>query len=962
MLAFGSPELVALYLPQVSQKFNHAQWRRLARLQPDLALAALQQRLDNLAEQEDLFIRHFNAVIPILTRSRPDALLALLRSPLLVDLLASLELKELWRQRPDDLLELVLATHVRIDLDEYAVYRRLTPEHLSLLARQYNINASIDQWLKILSPEQRVAFFEAQLQHMATEGFVPLDILDLLPRQQREQEARRVWSLTDLSLHQLELRRQYASLLPWPEALEKLDYELHHADVERRAQALEILAGVVAYQRERLPELLALFLEHRNEPDPARLSMFDGLKELPPSAWRTEQLPGLAELLRISLEASDLSHGTLVHLVSFLIRLAAFHPQWAAEQIAAILQTHGTSPLSVYFYGVSPLEEYLRAEHIRSMAPLLLPVLSAWLQQDKYEALMDCAEAFASQLRSFPELAQLLAQALPKVQTIEAGQRILKLLVRWQPALTNTLIPTLVQQDPSWILAPAVKKYLQRYRQDLLAAFLARTTIQGRFSLEETSFLLEVESPLSLTQSQQERYAGRLEQAMVGERGRRVPKKIGLQLAALPAILPERLLTFIQDQDKHNYYQRQAAINALSKLDTSLAAQTIFSLLREQAEKDGATSMGHSLMAALWRPLRRMPEAEAFRLLTSHTFTQLTLQKEITFLIGRLSLDAAYQYLLQLQTRPELHPDLQAAGVRALWNHLDRPQTWEILQQAARAASSSTAFKIGHILSEQLAPQELQQLLRLFHTALQHATSEARLELLQNIARLTLRDTQRILTPALLSAMLSPTTAEAESAITAFMTICTDRDIPQLQENVRILCRDRRRLFKLLPCFSLWSSPRYHRYRDLSASKLKSKRKLALALLAVLAEYPATSKVRLDNAFKLLSMADIIEVLKQLAEADQLYPEVLVDACERLQHSRTVTTDDLEAVQAALAEHPDERLRRVALAALTAQAHAQHYSSNWTPALIARLYRYQSDPSPLVLEAALTIFPEPREA
>ncbi|GHO84719.1 hypothetical protein [Dictyobacter formicarum] len=957
LLSFGSPELVAQYLPQLSQRFNRAQWRRLARWQPDLALTALQQRLENLAEQEELFVDHLNAVIPILARVLPDALLALLRSPLLADLLFQLQLVELWRQRPNELFDLLLSVHASIDLYKYKVHRRLTLERLHILAQQYSTDDQLVAWLEILPPRQRVEVFEAQLQHVTTQGLVPFEILTLLSRQQREQEARRIWSRTDLALRQLEVRREYAQLLPWAEACEKLDYELRHSDVKRRAQALETLARSVVYQRERLDDLLALFLEHRNEPDPARLSMFEGLNSLPPSTWQTAHLPALAELLHASLDAIDLSNHTLWQLMYLLIRLVPWHTQWAAEQMVTILQVRDTFPLPAYFYDVPPLEEQLRPELIRSIAPIFLPTLTDWRQRDKSEALVACAEAFGRQFRNFPELAQLLVQSLQKAQTTADAQSILSLLVKWQPELSNNLIPALVQQDPSWILVSEVEQYLQRYRQDLLAPFLERTTIQGRFSLEEISFLLFVDFPLTLTQSQQERYAGHLEQDIASGRDRKLLKKTCLQLAALPPIAPERLLRL--SQDTHSYNQQLNAINALAMVDNTLAAEAIFSLLRGQAEKNESTAMLRSTLRALWRALRRMPEEAAFYLLTSYTFPQLMVQKEIIFLIGKLSLDAAYQYLLDLQTQSERHPDLRAAGIRALWNHLDRPQTWEILQLAASSASSSMAFKIGHISPEQLTPQELQQLLRLLHTVLQHSGQEARLELLQNIAQLSLRDTQRILTPTLLNAMLSQSTAEVEAAITAFMAICTDRDIPQLQESLRILYMDRRRMFELLPCFSLWRSTKYRNFLNISERKLKSKRKLALALFAVLAEYPATGKVRLCNAFKLLPMADIIELLKHLAETNQLHADALMDACDLLNatYPRTMTTDDLQAVQDALAEHPDERLRRVALAALIAQARETRYSSNWTPELIARLHTYQSDPSLLVAEAALNVFP-----
>ncbi|GCE06980.1 hypothetical protein [Dictyobacter aurantiacus] len=958
LLPFGSPDVVARYLPRVSPRFSRDQWRRLARWQPELALDVLQRRLEDLGEQEELFIAHLNATIPILVRVHPDGLLALLRSSRLTDLLSRLKLEELWRRRPNELFDLLYAAHIDINLDEYIINRHITMDRLHLLARHNSKDYRIIESLGLLPPEQRVEIFEAHLRHVTDRGMPPFEALALLPRQQREQEARHLWSRTDLDLRQWEERRQYAQLLPWPEARAKLDYDLHHADVQRRDCALGILARAVAYQREHLDDLLDLFLKHRNEPDPVRLSMCDGLNALPPGAWREAHLPALAAFVRASLDAIDLSMHTLEKLARLLFRLVPWHLQWASEQIAALLGERGAFPLSASVYDEPALESLLTARHIRGLVPILLPVLTDWLRQDKREALAACAASLGCQLRHFPELGQLLAQLVASSQTTTEAQRIMKLLIRWQPALSHTLIPELVARDPSWIMVSAVEEYLQRFRQDLLSPFLVRTTIQGRFASEEAHFLPSMKSGLVLTQSQQERYAERLEGEIASSFEHRLLRNAYSQLALLPAIAPERLLSLAQNT--RNYNRQIGAINALATTDNTLMAATIFALLREQSEKDESVYMLRVTLRALRRALRRLPEEAAFELLSSYTFPQLTMRKEITLLIGRLSLDAAYQYLLDLQTREGQHPDLRAVGIRALWNHLDRPLTWEILQRAASTASNNMAFKIGHIPPEQLTSQELQQLLRLLHTTLQHAGQEARLDLLQNIGELSLRDTQRILTPLLLSMMLSESVAEAEAAITAFMAVCTDRDIPQLQETIRVLGRDRRRLLMLLPRFSLWSSVKYRRYRNLSKSKLQGRRQLALALISVLGEFPATSQVRLRNVFTLLSIADVIELIKQLVETDQLHPEALMEACNQLNvvyHPRPLAEEDLRAVQDALAAHPDERLRRVALAALCAQAHETHYSSEWTPELTERLRVYQSDPSPLVAEAALNIFP-----
>jgi hypothetical protein len=64
--------------------------------------------------------------------------------------------------------------------------------------------------------------------------------------------------------------------------------------------------------------------------------------------------------------------------------------------------------------------------------------------------------------------------------------------------------------------------------------------------------------------------------------------------------------------------------------------------------------------------------------------------------------------------------------------------------------------------------------------------------------------------------------------------------------------------------------------------------------------------------------------------------------------------DDWRAVEAGLASHADDRLRRIALAALVAQAKGP---AGWTEDLRSRLAIYQTDSSTLVASAAAFTFP-----
>src|SRR5258706_285454 len=81
------------------------------------------------------------------------------------------------------------------------------------------------------------------------------NLLRALPGDARQQEARR---LVKRWRTQPERQMQFASCLPWDEAVAVLDNGLHATDASLRAQSLGALIDACAYSRDRLPELLAL--------------------------------------------------------------------------------------------------------------------------------------------------------------------------------------------------------------------------------------------------------------------------------------------------------------------------------------------------------------------------------------------------------------------------------------------------------------------------------------------------------------------------------------------------------------------------------------------------------------------------------------------------------------------------------------------------------------------------------
>jgi hypothetical protein len=129
---------------------------------------------------------------------------------------------------------------------------------------------------------------------------------------------------------------------------------------------------------------------------------------------------------------------------------------------------------------------------------------------------------------------------------------------------------------------------------------------------------------------------------------------------------------------------------------------------------------------------------------------------------------------------------------------------------------------------------------------------------------------------------------------------------------------------------------------------------VARAVLAILSSDPLTIRLRVELAAAALPAEELAGYLDRLAAADVLHADALAVAQVALGPvGERLEPESLDALEAALGASPDERLRRLALAALTAGARAH----GWTDDRLRRLRGYRGDPAPLVAEAAQFTLP-----
>ena len=244
LLPYASPAAVERHLALASSTFGLEDWRRLARLHPDVAAAELLREVEAGAGDDPALIQRAGAVLPLLATRRPDAAVALTRALAASTPLSRLPLDALSRRRPDAVAGLLVASEdaapAVYDLSEVA--HRLDRERLeALLTRRFDSLRWTQKWFPRRPVAEREALFRAFGRGFRDElGVVQPWVVGALPRPLREAEGRRHLALPAFAADPLPVL-PYAAYLPWDEARAAVDSALRHPDADLRGAALGAL-------------------------------------------------------------------------------------------------------------------------------------------------------------------------------------------------------------------------------------------------------------------------------------------------------------------------------------------------------------------------------------------------------------------------------------------------------------------------------------------------------------------------------------------------------------------------------------------------------------------------------------------------------------------------------------------------------------------------------------------------
>lgn len=975
LLSFASEGLVALHITDLVEAGGPLAWSRLCTRHPAFAARWFLADLDKGTSVDPRQRYRLFGELVTLAKRAPDAALTLIRR--LFDLgeqptSFAEPLRVLVRARPRETFDLIKARHesgrpahppgafgvVRFDkvahllgaerLDyivrhafstlrdgKYGVrwFLRLSSEDQKAVLRAFlqggrgGHGAFLFRYVKAEAPDEIAlrdrAFDRWSRAAQASDGTISPDVLDWLPRDLREREARRHLHQCASLTSKPQQRIPYARLLPFAEAKEVLAPFLGHPEGEERARAQFILISSVRHHNGSLPDAITTIKSRKFEQDPVRKSMFDALVALPGTPFREEHLEPIAGILQDAFDAADLSPATSSAVERLVVRLFRVDGHWGAKWLSKLLAVRGA--ISTYGLGHN-----LTRPDAERLSPALADLAAQWATRERASAIIGLAGSLGVRLGAVTPLLDALERLSRELPFVFVAALALGLIKEHDRPRFRRLIPELLREDESFVLLPIVARYLSSRRQDLLTdRILAATPMQGRFATGRTHWVVNFEIGYGRWSAQKQRTYAEGLLAILRDDGRDVPTlRFAIStVVRLPFADATPILPFAADPRQP---VREMAIRGLPWLDARQGVPVLI-----EALGDDRARWAIYALRKVFSELRREQVLAELRAVPTK---KVTVAKEVVRLLGEIGGADAYQDLLKLDT-PETHRDVRIALLRALWDHLDKPQTWAVFERAVNDKDWVVAGKLADIPLGRLSEDAEERVIQLLATILGRPEPEARLDLLKRAAYLPLRDARRSLFRRLLAHMGTPAPDEAGPAFSAVLQRMSSSEVDDVSRRLKELLLHAQHLLVFLPALKL----------RLGAYASSMHVRVAEGLLAALAADPRMASHYLSLGSRLWGWKQLADAVTSLSRRELLYHEALVAALEAA--NACVHPGMLEE---ALRSHPDWRVRRVALAALVASASPKN---GWTTERRERLLAYQRDSAPGIAGPALFIVP-----
>ncbi len=968
-LPLCSEAVVRRSLGLLSEHGSPSAWLRLARAHPGLAVEALRPSPGlGVDRRQDWRVR---AILPALVEADPDRALDLVEAlfadagqaqPIRASLARLAVLRpgrtfDLVRARQGmglpaplsglfGLVRFVRAERLGLERLRWAVehapaclaegsegrqwLRRMPAEDRQALVRHW-LSRGTGSWGAFLfgaaegmpAPERERAWLRWSTAARDGKGCIPVHRLHDLPRELREREARRHLEEVEHLVSRPEQRRAYAALLPYEEAEVQLQDWLRHPEGEQRAIGLGLLFATVRHDRAAASAALAATRKRKNEQDPVRLAMLGALGTLPPSRLPKALLPEVEAVVDEALAAADLSAPTARAAQVLASRVLAGEPERGMELLVRVLRVRGS-------VDGAALGARLSVQDVRRLDPVLAGLVERWARTERAAAVLSLIHGLGERVRHMSATLQAMDGlcAMPSLAVLGV---FLELLARFDRPRFQARALALFEQDRSVACLPRVARLLAVSRTDLLDPLLRGEPMQGRFASGRTHWVLDFGlSMQGWTPAQQALYASQL-CGLLDEPERDVPTcRWAIERLAALALAPAALLIRYASDPRPPV--RDIALRALPSLDGGEGLDELLACMGDDRARIAAY--------ALRRCLMELPRAEVLPRLAAVPLERVTVAKEVLRLMGELGGAQARELLIEKGQQP-LHRDVRIALLRALWDHIEDPAAWALLEAAARDPDPVLASRLLSIPMLRLSEPADARLCALFAEVLSRPQALARLGFLDVVGGSPIRDQRRVLFSALLRHLGTPDPSEAARAFSAVLVRMQPGEVPPVVARLAGLLPRRETSAALIQhlCAALhhWAPP-HHKQLGLALLPALEADRLAAGLAV-----PLLAKVSDDLGFA--------AGLERLSARGHLHQDAIAAAMAAV--GSFLYGDRLAR---RLAGHSDARLRRVGLAALIQAARPEN---GWTAERRALLGTMQADPEVEVAAPAAWVFPPP---
>ena len=755
------------------------------------------------------------------------------------------------------------------------------------------------------------------------DGTIAISVLDWLPADLRHREARRHLDNCATLVAKPERRIPYAGLLPFAEAKTVLAPWLGHPEGEERARAQSILISSVRHDRVALGDAIAQIKARKFEQDPVRKSMFEALAALRVILFNKDHLEAISGILTDALEAADLSGATASLVERLVVRLFRLDGVWGSRWLTKLFVTRG----SVSTWG---LGDGLTRPEAERLAPALYDLARGWATRERAGAILSLAQSLGIRLGAVTPILDVLEELTVELPFVSVSAAALGLLEKHDTKRFVRLVPALLAKDESFVLVPIVARFVSVHRQDLLSDRLLSTQpMKGRFATGRTTWIVNYGTGYSRWTARQQRlYASGLISILAQETMDVPTLRFAIDaLLMLPFADATPTLPFASDPRQS---VREMAVRGLPWLDSRQGVPVLI-----EALGDDRARWAIYALRKVFSEMRRQDILAALRAVPTK---KVTVAKEVVRLLGELGGADAYQDLLRLDNA-DTHRDVKIALLRALWDHLDRPETWAIFERAVRDPDWIIGSKLADIPLGRLSSEAEERVVVLLSNILGRAEPEARLSLLDKIAYVPLRDLSRSLWRRLVVHMGTPAHEEAARAFSAVLLRMSALEVNAVVERLQFLLPRGQHLLAFLPVLIGRLGPYAQSHH----------KQIAEGLLKALKTNAKMTPHYINLGTRLWDWKQLGAALLELSKEDRLHYDAMEAALGAA--SACVHAGLLEAM---LREQADFRLRRIGLATLISAASPKN---GWTEERRRFLGIYQADRHAGVSGPASFVFP-----